>query len=161
MKPIKNFFHNTTESILFMTFIFVIPVASVFGQFTINDKTLYLTIFITIFGLVYNFISILSSKKIITRILWEGIILFAYMPIAAFICLYKTVMVISVSKEKVVYDVTDCLFVCFLVSIPLCIYIIETTLIFKKTFIEKRWKKRDKKMQGGETSNLVKGSSKV
>ena len=105
----KYFFENIFEAVLYLIFISLIPLISVFAQFIIGDKTMYVSYFVAGFAMTYDYF-VLFGKSICKRLWWEALI--------ATICLIFTSCIgvtmltyIWPNANKIAYTYRDLCFV--------------------------------------------------
>lgn len=130
MEEKSCFFEGIFSALIYMVFIVVIPVASVYLQLYYNDKTLYLTLFTTGFAVTYDYIS-LFERKICKRLWIEAVISIVCVVATSSIGVIHLLSLVKVIGQAVIYTKKD-IFCSLILAVPVCINFIE----FAKFIVE-------------------------
>lgn len=153
----NRLFNNVWDAVFFNIFALFLPLGCTFALLFVNDKTLYLTLFVTVFGVSYNFIMLFGSENISKRLWKEVIIVIVYLIPTIIICFINTI--INMQKSgKIVYGIVDVITCLCIAVIPCCIFLYEGVLVIKDDYYMRVKPNCNNK---NKNSSLTKGGKKV
>lgn len=151
MKKKNNFFSDSNNAVLYLMFISLIPLISIFAQYAISDRTMYVSSLVAGFSMTYDYF-ILFKENTCKRLWFEALISSICLIFTTGIGIFK---LISLLTGRLILPYTSCdLIIVFILAIIFLINIVEFVLILKDEY-----KKKYSEKAGN--SNLINGSLKV
>lgn len=146
----KYFFESIHEAVLYLIFLSLIPLVSIFAQYMVKDKTMYVSFLVAGFAMTYDYF-VLFGRKICKRLWWEALISTICLLLTTSLGIVNLILLLT-SQEEHVYGWKDLLFIALL-FIVLAINVFEFVLLLKKDYA--------KKYDESEETRLVAGAQKV
>lgn len=129
----NRLFNKVWDALFFNIFALFLPIGCTFSLFFVNDKTLYLMLFVTVLGASYNFIPLLGAERISKRLWIESIIVISSLIPTIVICIIKTIIVIQI-QGIITYNCIDLIICSCIALLPCSILLYEGVLVIEDDY---------------------------
>lgn len=146
----KYFFDNQLEAVIYFIFLSLIPVISVYTQYIVGDKTMYLSFIVSGFSMTYDYL-IISKNSICKRLWWESLVAILVLIATTGYGILGLINILNTDNFSK-YEIKDLLIISIL-SIVLLVNALEVLLL-----IISDYKKRYSKCTNGQ---LLKAAQQV